>query len=243
MCSVINKYQIAGVTVNINEMGKHIRNRDYEYKGNNNSAAAEIEIQVNESDIIRIQKTDPLASRETCIFYAIGSIFYERLLNYDGFMLHSSAVILDGKSYLFSAPSGTGKSTHARLWQKCFGIDRVLILNDDKPAIRKIHNEFYSFGTPWSGKSNLNVNKSAPIQGIAFLERSDCNWIHRMDDAEAIGCLLNQTMRQNKVERLEQLLTLLDGLIKSVPIYKMGCTISEEAAITAYTTMSGGKSA
>ena len=75
-------------------------------------------------------------------------------------LLHSSAVVVDGYAYLFSADSGTGKSTHTGLWKQHFG-DRAYIINDDKPAIRKVDGEWYVFGTPWSGKTDTSVNPRA----------------------------------------------------------------------------------
>ena len=84
------------------------------------------------------------------------------LSEYDGFFFHSSALELDGEGYLFTALSGTGKSTHTRNWRRLFG-DRVTMINDDKPIIRKIDGRFYVCGTPWMGKSNIGCNRMAPV--------------------------------------------------------------------------------
>ena len=100
--------------------------------------------------------------------------FYEKLLDYNGMMFHASAVVVDGKAYLFSAPSGTGKSTHTRLWLEYFG-EKAYILNDDKPAIRIMDGKFYAYGTPWCGKDNVSTNQKCEIKAICFLERSEVN--------------------------------------------------------------------
>ena len=163
--------------------------------------------------------------------------FYTSLLKFGGFMLHSSAVEVDGKAYLFSAPSGTGKSTHTSLWLELFG-DRARIINDDKPAIRFIDGRAYAYGTPWSGKSDLNVNVSVPIQGICVLERSENNFIEPLDQGTAVFSILNQTIRPRNGEYMNNLLTLLDKVIGSVPVWRMGCNISLEAAELAHKTMS-----
>ncbi len=163
--------------------------------------------------------------------------FYTALLKFGGFMLHSSAVEVDGKAYLFSAPSGTGKSTHTSLWLELFG-DRARIINDDKPAIRFIDGKAYAYGTPWSGKSDLNVNVSVPIQGICVLERSENNFIEPLDQGTAVFSILNQTIRPRNGEYMNNLLTLLDKVIGSVPVWRMGCNISLEAAELAHKTMS-----
>lgn len=163
-------------------------------------------------------------------------VFYKRLLSFNGFMLHSSAVELDGRAYLFSAPSGTGKSTHTELWLKHFG-ERARIINDDKPAIRIIGDTVYAYGTPWSGKSDLNLNVGVPLQGICVLERSAENFIKPLDEGTAVFSILNQTLRPAEEKSMEKLLELLDKVIVKVPVWRMGCNISEEAAVMAYEAM------
>ena len=81
----------------------------------------------------------------------VGEAFYARLLQYDGMLLHASCVEKDGKAYLFSAKSGTGKSTHTHLWLRAFPDSRII--NDDKPAVRRMDGTFYACGTPFSGKN------------------------------------------------------------------------------------------
>jgi len=171
-------------------------------------------------------------------YLCTGNVFYTGLIKFGGFMLHSSAVLMDGKAYLFSAPSGTGKSTHTELWQKVFGSDRAKILNDDKPAIRIEKDGIFAFGTPWSGKTDLNINVKAKIGGICFLSRGDKNEIKRENGIDMLSDLLSQTVRPTNEEDMEKLLKYLEIVIKYVPIYSMKCTISEEAAIMAYETMS-----
>lgn len=84
----------------------------------------------------------------------------ERLIEWDVVLFHGSALALDGKAYLFTAPSGTGKSTHAALWRQVFGT-RVTMINDDKPLLRFAPEGVTVFGTPWAGKAHLQTNTSA----------------------------------------------------------------------------------
>ena len=156
-------------------------------------------------------------------------------------MLHSSAVALDGKAYLFSAPSGTGKSTHTSLWVSHFGSDRAYIINDDKPAVRKIDGEFKVMGTPWSGKTALNENVALPPGGVAFIERSETNRIERLSPVAALKHLMWQTVRPTKENNMDALLTSLDAFIRQVPVYKLYCNISDEAVEVAYNAMKEGK--
>ena len=165
--------------------------------------------------------------------------FYRTLPPQGGFMLHSSAVVVDGRAYLFSAPSGTGKSTHTSLWLKLFG-ERARILNDDKPAIMLRSGSVTACGTPWSGKSDLNFNAEFPLQGICILGRSPENHIAPIPPEEAVFHLLDQTLRPTDPAGMSALLSCIDEVTATVSVWRMGCNISPEAAQMSYSVMSGG---
>lgn len=164
-----------------------------------------------------------------------GAYFYTRLIMYEGIMLHSSAVVYENKAYLFSAPSGTGKSTHTNLWLEVF--NDAYILNDDKPAIRIIDNEIYAYGTPFSGKTDLSVNERKPIAGICFIERSIDNWIKKTTPKEAISFLYRETVRPAHEDLLDRTFNIVEKIVKNIKIYKMGLNISHDAVYLAYNTM------
>ncbi len=166
------------------------------------------------------------------------SEFCLKLLDFGGFMLHASGVVYKNHAYLFSAPSGTGKSTHTSIWRKAFGEDEAFIINDDKPVIKLSEEGATVFGTPWSGKTDANVNTSAPLQGICFLERGAENRIEEMPVKEAVHRILDQTVRPLEPMGMEKLLNILDRLLKNVRVYQMQCNMELEAAYTAYETMS-----
>ncbi len=181
---------------------------------------------------------NPHLSEEDCEYIWTGEQFCLGLLAFDGFMLHASAVVYEGKAYLFSAPSGTGKSTHTALWREVFG-DSAYILNDDKPVIRIKDGSVWVYGTPWSGKTDQNRNESVPLQGICFIQRSVDNRISEIGVAEAAYEILNQTVRPNGAKSMDQLLSVLDKVLAKAKVYKMGCNISHEAVKTAYNGMNG----
>ena len=108
------------------------------------------------------QQKFPVVSDSESEYYCSAYSFYTQLVNFNGLMLHSSAVVMDGRAYLFSAPSGTGKSTHTQLWLDVFG-EKAGILNDDKPALRRIDGKWYAYGTPWCGKEHWGCNASTPL--------------------------------------------------------------------------------
>ena len=170
-------------------------------------------------------------------YISTGRSFYTQLLGFNGLLLHASAVVKDGYAYLFSAPSGTGKSTHTTLWRKTFGYDEVLMLNDDKPALRLEDGRWYAYGTPWSGKTDQNLNLRAPLGGICLLNRGDTNTIENYCGATAAYELLQQTVRPNLKEVRGQLLELLDSLMTMVPIWRLYCTPTEDAAILSHKAM------
>ena len=155
-------------------------------------------------------------------------------------MLHSSAVMLDGVAYLFSAPCGTGKSTHTKLWLDVFG-NRADILNDDKPALRRVDGCWYAYGTPWSGKYDISINTRVPVGGICVLSRGETNKIERYTGMKAIGDIWEQTLRSKDAEHVGKILGLLDQLLTEVPVWKMACNMEPDAARMSHAAMTGGK--
>ena len=233
----MNLHRIADITVDLGYKYDRMKKQAQAYKITED-IKPDMTIYLSDAILEKKQQENPHLSIEDCEYIFTSSVFYTGMLQFGGFMLHSSAVIMDGKAYLFSAPSGTGKSTHTGLWQKVFGADRAKILNDDKPAIRAFDDGVYAYGTPWSGKTDLNINVKAPIAGICFLERSETNRIERLNINSALAGLLNQTIRPFEMKDMDLLLGHIEKVITSVPVYKMGCNISEEAAIMAYNEMS-----
>lgn len=166
--------------------------------------------------------------------------FYRELLKHDGFYLHSSAVELEGRAYLFSGPSGMGKSTHTRLWQQLFG-EAAQVFNDDKPALRCLEGRWFAYGTPWCGKDGINQNKRVPLGGICFLKQAGENRIRRLSPQEALAKLMGQTIhRITRLENLDLLLSHLEKLVQMIPVYELENRPEPEAARLSYETMRRG---
>lgn len=192
------------------------------------------------SDWKTFQTQQPHLSDEDCEYLCTGGSFYRQLIEHGGMLLHASAVVVDEKAYLFSAPCGTGKSTHTGLWLKRFG-DRAIMLNDDKPALRLKDGVWYAYGTPWSGKYDINANMGVPLAGIAMIEQSPINEIAPYTGAKAVRNILDQTVRPaNRVLR-EKLMDLTVSLLENVPVWKLRCNMDPEAAEVSYEAMSGKK--
>lgn len=159
-----------------------------------------------------------------------------QMLNYDTVLFHGSAVALDGACYLFTAPSGTGKSTHTRLWREYFG-ERAWMVNDDKPLLRRTDKGILVWGTPWDGKHHLSRNAAVPLKAVCLLERDETNHIRPMSRREAFEVCMRQCYLPEEREQMGQTLALMDGLLRSVPFYRLGCNMEPDAARVAYEGM------
>ena len=162
----------------------------------------------------------------------------ETLIDDHIILFHSSAIMVDGKAYLFTAPSGTGKSTHARLWREMLG-KKARMINDDKPLIHVGNGICTVYGTPYDGKEHLSTNTHAPVAGICILSQAKENRIHRVSARDALPTLLSQTYRPQNAALTAKLLPLVITLSSDVPIYRLECNISGEAAALSYQTMTG----
>lgn len=167
-----------------------------------------------------------------------GLVFSDRITHLGGLVLHGSSLAFDDNGLIFSAPSGTGKSTHTGLWRETYG-ERVTVINDDKPAVR--FNEMGQplvYGTPWSGKTDLNTNTSAPLRAVVFLERGTTDAIRRLSATEALLYMNRELSMPYHDESLG--LTLLDTatrLVQTVPMYLLSCTPTPHAVETVRETL------
>ncbi len=155
------------------------------------------------------------------------------LLRHDTLLFHGSCIAVDGRGYLFGAPSGTGKSTHTRLWREMLG-DRTLMVNDDKPFLQITDNGVIAYGTPWNGSHKLSTNIAVPLKAICLLSQGADNHIEPMTGEEAFPLLLEQTYRPNDGEDMARTLSLVQRLGKRVALYSLTCNMEAEAARIAY---------
>ena len=164
----------------------------------------------------------------------------EKMPFYDTMLFHGSCIAVDGEGYLFTAPSGTGKSTHARLWMECFP-GRAEYINDDKPLI-KINREEGSivYGTPYDGKHRLSSRQSVPLKAIGIIERSMDNHTDRLTADEIrryYPRLLQQMYRPKDYAALTRSVDLLDGMLLTTPVYRICCNMEKDAAKVAFEAM------
>lgn len=185
------------------------------------------------------KKTCPHFSREQLESTALCRKIAEQLPRYDAFLFHGAAVAVGENAFLFTAPSGTGKTTHARLW--CKNIDGAFMVNGDKPIVRLIEGKPFVCGTPWQGKENLGCAKIFPLCAIAFLHRSDENRVEKAKNTDAALRLLRQTFRPTNGEAIRKTMDLLQKTEKTVPLYELFCNCDDDAATVAFNEMGGQK--
>lgn len=166
-------------------------------------------------------------------------ITYE-LLDYDILLFHGSVVAVDGAAYLFTAKSGTGKSTHTGLWRALLG-DRAVMVNDDKPFLIVQKDRVLACGTPWSGKHRLDTNIVVPLRALCILERGEENRIQPVRPHEALAMLFQQSCRPADAAGMPKYMDLIDGLARNVAFYRLACNMDPEAAAVAYAGMCGEK--
>lgn len=162
--------------------------------------------------------------------------FAQAILRRDGISIHASAVATDGKAWLFLGKSGTGKSTHARLWLR--NIPGSRLLNDDNPAVRLVDGKAVAFGTPWSGKTPCYRNESAPIGGIVRLVQGDADIFTKKDEVAALVALLPSCSVVHSDAALQsRLCDTLARLIELVPVGELKCLPDNESSIICYNNL------
>ncbi len=165
--------------------------------------------------------------------FAFSTQFNRHAICFQTMLVHSSAIVYDGKAYLFSADSGVGKSFHTRLWLKAFG-DRVHILNDDKPVVRLSGEVPTVCGTPFDGGSEIALNESVPLGAIVFIERGEQNSVRVPGTKEIIQRLYFQTVRMVSAATADKMLDNFSLLISKAKFYVLTCNTDISAAHTAF---------
>lgn len=175
--------------------------------------------------------TDPFLERA-----AIQRAFAEFLFDFDILLFHGSAIAVDGEGYLFTAHSGTGKSTHTRNWMQVFG-DRAVMVNDDKPFLELHDSGVFLHGSPWSGKHGLDTNVRVPLKGLCVLERAAENSIRAANAGEVLPMLQKQAYCPLSKEKEPRFLELTAQLSCLAPLWKLSCNKDRTAAQIAFDAM------
>lgn len=238
--------EIAGVAVLVNPMFQSTKEYCRPYLS---EKEPEFTVTVTAEDLIREQQLlEREAVEEGLKIRKFKEPFLERsaiqrrvadfLVSCDTLMLHGSTVAVDGGAYLFTAPCGTGKSTHTRLWREVFG-DRAIMVNDDKPFLQITSDGVLAYGSPWSGKHGLASNVCVPLKGICSLRRGKENEIWRNDVDSLMDLLSRQVHLPEDGSLAAKARALLEQVTELVPLWEMACNKEPDAARVAHAAMSG----
>lgn len=239
-------YKIAGKTAAVTSLYPDVHERCVEYRTDD---APDFAVEITPADIelekVRTRREyeyegerAPDFSAETLEITAVYRKLAERLIEHDRVVFHGACVAVDGQGYLFTAKSGTGKSTHAALWCELLG-ERVVNVNDDKPILHITEGGVTLYGTPWDGKHHRSRNIAVPLKAICLLEQAEENRIEPITREKAYPMLVQQAYRPADAEKLRRTLTLVGRLARSVRLYKLGCNMELSAAEVAWNGMKG----
>ncbi len=160
-----------------------------------------------------------------------------QMLRFSTFLIHGSVVAVAGEAFMFTAPSGVGKTTRTTMWLE--QIENSYIVNGDKPLLKVTDTEVLACGTPWCGKENLNTNVNVPLRAIIFLERAEKVSMKKIPFSEAFLLLLRQTYRSGKQEEMVKTLGLLKQLNRKVEFYKYDINLEDTDMCKIYKIITG----
>ena len=209
-----------------------------------NKESATISFEIKDCDIDNEMKFSELGSRRRDGYFVAGLRYIaEWLPQHNAFVLHSATFDVDGVGVAFAAHSGTGKTTHMNLWQQLLG-DRMTIVNGDKPIVRFFDEEPdtpYAYGRPWNGKERLGCNMRTPLKHVCFIERSETNYVEKVQKQDVINRIFNQVYMPKDPVAVANTMTLIDRLLSCTDLWIIHCNMEPSAAEVAYNTIINGK--
>lgn len=211
-----------------------------EYVLDSNFDISDITLRISNDEIEKEKsKSEPFCKRMELAFNAYLRKLAEWLPLHNAFVLHSATFDVDGVGVAFAAHSGTGKTTHMNLWQQLLG-DKMTIVNGDKPIVRFFDEEPetpYAYGTPWNGKEKLGCNMRTPLKHICFIERSETNYVEKVDKKQIIDRIFNQVYMPKDPMAVMNTMKLIDRLLSCCNLWVIHCNMEPEAAEVAYNTI------
>ena len=171
-----------------------------------------------------------------CIYREIA----QKLPEYNRCVFHGAVIEYNNQGFIFTAPSGTGKTTHISLWHKYLG-EKMSIVNGDKPIIHIENGEATAYATPYAGKEKLQNHSFTKLKGICLIKRGTENRIERVNGGDYLTEIVPQIFMPYEPAQALKTLELLDNLLASVPLYVLYCDISKQAFKTSFEALTGEK--
>ena len=231
---ITDRYEFAGKTVEVNSLHEAVHRYCAAYR---TDAPADFSVTISQEDIEyeRTREETPGHADAYLEELAVYRKVSEKMPYYDTILFHGSVIAVDGAAYVFTAKSGTGKSTHTALWRRLFG-DRAVMVNDDKPLLH-VGDVVTAYGTPYDGKHKLSNKIAVPVKAVCILERAEENSIVKITRSEAYPMLVQQAYRPVDIAAMQKTLSLIDKMADSVELYRLGCNMDPDAARVAYEGM------
>ena len=231
---ITGRYEFAGKTVEVNSLHEAVHRYCAAYR---TDAPADFSVTITQEDIEyeRAREETPGHADAYLEELAVYRKVSEKMPYYDTILFHGSVIAVDGVAYVFTAKSGTGKSTHTALWRRLFG-DRAVMVNDDKPLLH-IGDVVTAYGTPYDGKHKLSNKIAVPLKAVCILERAEENSIVKITRSEAYPMLVQQAYRPADVVAMQKTLSLIDKMADTVGLFRLGCNMDPDAARVAYEGM------
>ena len=232
------KIRIAGLTAELDNRYAYVTDQCRDYTVSDHDAT-DLVANATREQILRELSAEGSPKDEgyaesVCLYRSIA----EQLYAYDAFLMHGAVIGFEGKAYAFLASSGTGKSTHIRLWRKHLK-DGVIPVNGDKPVLRFENGILTAYGTPWAGKEGWQRNLGLPLAGICLLTRGEVNSLERVDPTMALSRLMRQIYLPKSSDGAIATMALIDRMADQIPIYRLACNMTEDAVKTSFEGMTG----
>ncbi len=228
------KYEFCGIIVLINSLYEYIHTMCANYKSDKDE---DLIIEITNDDIENEIKLSNDSNKNDVYpkYYLEALAVYRKFLDYaykqNVFLFHSSAFMIDDSCFILTAPSGTGKSTHAKYLKQVYN-ERFKIINDDKPLIKFDGKDYIVYGSPWNGKHHLDNNVNSKLKGIFVLYQAKENIIEKLNSSIALNYVYKQVHKPLDKEATKLILNLLIDMCNKIDVYLFGCTNSIDAAYT-----------
>lgn len=156
--------------------------------------------------------------------------FQQMMPLYNGVIIHGAGIEYQGSGIIFSAFSGVGKTTQARLWRK---YRDAIVINGDCPIIRNTSQGSFMYGSPWCGTSGESINKKTPLKAIVLVHQSQDNYVEEVTGDDAFFAVYTNILYYSQDEKdLDALLPVLSQIISQIKVYKLYCNMEEDAVTT-----------
>lgn len=237
---ITKKYKIADVSFEVSSYYEYVHKESEDFLTDETPAFSIIstkeKIEYERKTLYKEHKKEINISNDRLESTAVLRMLTSELLKYNVLLFHGSCVSVDDKSYLFTAKSGIGKSTHTKNYLKVYK-ERAKIINDDKPFLKINDDSVFVYGTPWNGKEGTPNNIKSKLNAICVLSRSKENYIEKVFYKDIFHILLQQVYRPENKDDLTNTLFLLEKLKSLVDFYCLECNAEEESAVISYEGM------